>query len=71
MSRGRFLYLILLAMITGGLAAFVSLEAVMHDIFTRAVVYSLPPLLLLFAMAINRLREWRRQPFPDRRRDPM
>lgn len=56
MSRSRLIYLFGLALLSGGLMAFVLTESVIHEAFTRGIVYALLPLLLVFAFAVKGLK---------------
>lgn len=56
MSRSRILYLSVLALLSGGLIAYVLTESVIHEAFTRGIVYALLPLLLVFAFAVKGLK---------------
>ena len=59
MSRTRFIFLILMAVASAGLAVFVVVDALVHEALSRSVVYAVLPLVMLFAVAWSRLREKR------------
>ena len=44
MSRPRFIFLVLLALASGGLALFVVVDAVIHEALSRSVLYAVLPL---------------------------
>ena len=57
MSRPRFIFLVLLALASGGLALFVVVDAVIHEALSRSVLYAVLPLVMLFAVAWSRLTD--------------
>ena len=54
--RGRRIFLIVLALGSGGLALWVLFEALATDHLTRQVLYAILPLVLLTSVAINGLK---------------
>lgn len=57
MSRSRFIFLALIALLSGGLALFVVVDAVVHEALSRSVVYAVLPLVMLFGVAWSRLND--------------
>ena len=53
----RKVFLAALALLTGALAAYVLIEAIVTEHLSQQVVYALLPLLLLCTLAVNALRK--------------